>query len=185
MPRRHDIGLPLPIFAAAPCHRHIQMQCLRPVRAQLQSRLHRQQTAQNRLHALRGMHELHRHLPARRHKLHTPPFKNCGSRPVPTPQFHSHGRCIRHHCRATSPRKDGGRRPCRNHRQTASGTAHANRAAWRKKHQVPEQPLHCMPAVCGRMPEWRITSVNRPYKTNAARVVLRTRLLPPGMYPLL
>lgn len=89
LPRRNDPRHALPVFPAQAPHRGQPLQPLRPVRAQLQGRLHRPRGEPRRLLALRRLPELHGKLPQRRPHLH--PSQPClahptTSRPRPTPR---------------------------------------------------------------------------------------------------
>ena len=66
---RHATGLRVAFCGLQAAHRHLEVQRLRALRAQLQGLVHRRQVARNRLQPLCGLHGLYRQMPSARHRL--------------------------------------------------------------------------------------------------------------------
>ena len=148
-----------------------------------------------------ALHGLHRHLQARGHLLPAPGAapeagrngkegreggrSACGgSGRSRTPQFPDRRRTAARKRRPARAGEEGGRRSGRDPRQEGTGTPYADRAAGRVA--LRHMAAHC--TGCQLCVSSCPNGVLRPRRTDdphAARILLRTRLLPPGVRRLL
>ena len=202
LPGGHHTRRPGPLLALPPRDRRAEMQLLLALRPKMQGLVHRFGATPDRLLALRGLHGLHRHLQARGHLLPAPGAapeagrngkegreggrSACGgSGRSRTPQVPDRRRAAARKRRPARAGEEGGRRPGRDPRQEGAGTPYADRAAGCRQPAPHGRPLHGVPALRLLVPERRAAPFIGTDDPHAARILLRTRLLPPGVRRLL
>lgn len=156
-------GIFLPFLAVPSSDRCGEMQELQFVFPWMQGCLHRLQEPSHRLQPLRSVHGLYRHRPPQL------PFGN--------------SRACRHVC-GKSAGKESGRRTGGHRGQKDTGTCHADCTAGCMERTPFCPALYGLPALRVGLSQQRTPTFNRTAKADAARSVLRTGILPSGVYAL-